>query len=95
MHPQDQRRPTIHHLLSLDDIGDFAKAQLNSPTSCIFTTVDKDEECCAGSGATDIMLPDCLAFVSYHKCSNHFALLGNDTKLPILGEGTAKFSLNG
>ena len=58
------------------------------------TTADEDEECCADSGATDVMLPDFLAFVSYHKCYNHFALLGADTKLPILGEGTTKFSLN-
>ena len=41
------------------------------------------------------MLPDKAAVASYHQCFHRFAILGNDTKLPILGQGTAVFSLNG
>ena len=33
--------------------------------------------------------------MSYRTCTNRFAILGDDTPLPILGEGTAKFSLKG
>ena len=76
-------------------IGQFAEHQLASPDACIFTYVGNDDDCCADSGATDVMLPDYGAFVSYHKCHNRVAVLGDDTELPILGEGSAKFSLNG
>ena len=76
-------------------IGSFAAAWLNSPDVCVFTSISNKDECCADSGATDIMLPDYNAFTSYHKCFHRFALLGDNTKLPILGEGTVVFSLNG
>eukprot|EP00956_Cyclotella_meneghiniana_P012602 scaffold17913_cov36-Cyclotella_meneghiniana.AAC.1 len=51
--------------------------------------------CCADSGATKHMFPDYRTFLSYHKCTNKTVLLGDSTELPILGYGTAKFSLNG
>ena len=51
--------------------------------------------CCADSGATRHMFPDYTTFVSYHKCHNKTVKLGDSTELPILGYGTAKFSLNG
>jgi hypothetical protein len=54
-----------------------------------------DAECCADTGATDHMLPDYAAFYSYHKCSNRFVTLGDDTKLRIHGTGTAIICLNG
>ena len=76
-------------------IGSFAASKLNSPEACVFTSLSEEDECCADSGATDFMLPDKAAFTSYRKCFHRFALLGNDTKLPILGQGTAVFSLNG
>ena len=41
------------------------------------------------------MLPDFYAFISYHIYFHRFTILGDNTKLPILGEGTAVFSLNG
>ena len=58
-------------------------------------TSDNEDDACADLGATDIILPDFGAFISYHTCMNRVALLGNETPLPILGEGTTKFSLNG
>ena len=61
---------------------------------CHFTSEDADEAC-ADSGATDVMLPDFGAFISYHQCVNCFAILGDETPLPILGKGTSKLSLNG
>jgi hypothetical protein len=54
-----------------------------------------DAECCADTGATDHMLPDYDAFYSYHKCSGRFVTLGDSTKLPIHGFGTAIICLNG
>eukprot|EP00956_Cyclotella_meneghiniana_P041317 scaffold222336_cov36-Cyclotella_meneghiniana.AAC.1 len=41
------------------------------------------------------MFPDYNTFVSYHPCKNKTVELGDSTELPILGYGTAKFSLNG
>ena len=41
------------------------------------------------------MFPDYNTFVSYHPCQNKPVQLGDSTELPILGYGTAKFSLNG
>ena len=76
-------------------IGAYAAARLGSPDACVFTSQSDEAECCADSGATDFMLPDRQAFISYHRCFHRYALLGNDTKVPILGEGTAVFSLNG
>jgi hypothetical protein len=55
----------------------------------------EEAECCAESGATNYMFKDYSTFVSYHKCTNKTVKLGDSTELPILGYGTAKFSLNG
>ena len=97
--------PSVQDLLAADDssvsssvtssIGSFAASRLNSPEACVFASISEEDECCADSGATDIMLPDYKAFISYRKCFHRFAILGDNTKLPILGEGTAVFSLNG
>ena len=54
-----------------------------------------DDDYCTDSGATDIMILDYHAFISYHTCFYRFFVLDDNTKLPILGEGTAVFSLNG
>eukprot|EP00804_Cyclotella_cryptica_P021434 CCRYP_005776-RA/>CCRYP_005776-RA protein AED:0.13 eAED:0.00 QI:0/0/0/1/1/1/5/0/1584 len=51
--------------------------------------------CCADSGATRHMFPDYNTFVSYHKCKHKTVKLGDSTELPIMGYGTAKFTLNG
>ena len=56
---------------------------------------DDEAVCCADSGATNHMFSDYSTFISYHKCSNKTVKLGDSTELPILGYGTAKFSLNG
>ena len=54
-----------------------------------------EEECCADTGATDVMHNDYKAFVSYTKCDNRYATMGDNTRLKIKDTGTAVYSLNG
>ena len=49
----------------------------------------------ADSGATDDMFPDYDTFSSYKRLVGKFVTLGDDTRLPILGIGTAIYRLNG
>ncbi len=49
----------------------------------------------ADTGATDHMLPDKLAFISYHPVSGRQVRMGNNSFAPILGHGLAIISLNG
>ena len=49
----------------------------------------------ADSGATDCMLPDKLAFISYKSTSHLKVRMGNNSSLPVLGRGSAIISLNG
>jgi hypothetical protein len=49
----------------------------------------------ADSGATDHMLPDKSAFISYKLVTNLQVRMGNNYYLPILGQGSAIISLNG
>ena len=49
----------------------------------------------ADSGATDHMLPDKSAFISYYPVSGRRVRMGNNSFAPILGHGTAVISLNG
>jgi hypothetical protein len=49
----------------------------------------------ADSGATDHMLPDKLAFISYHPVLGRRVWMGNNSFAPNLGHGTAVISLNG
>jgi transposase InsO family protein len=71
-----------------------AKLALSSPQSKVSFVNDDHEECCADSGATEHMLPDYKAFVSYKSCQDEYVTLGDTTKLPIMGRGTARFYLN-
>jgi len=61
----------------------------------VFNFVHDDDEACADSGATHIMLPDYSAFPSYHRVAGRTVTLGDNTQLRIAGIGSAKFSLNG
>ena len=49
----------------------------------------------ADSGGTDHMLPDKLAFISYHPVLGRRVWMGNNSFAPNLGHGTAVISLNG
>jgi hypothetical protein len=49
----------------------------------------------ADTGATDHMLPDILAFISYKHVNDLSMRMGNNFFVPVLGRGTAVFSLNG
>eukprot|EP00956_Cyclotella_meneghiniana_P023356 scaffold45380_cov85-Cyclotella_meneghiniana.AAC.5 len=86
-----------------------ASARRATTISSVFSNIARDQlkhmqvskkstdetYCCADSGATRHMFPDYNAFVSYHPCHNKTVELGDSTELPILGYGTAKFSING
>ena len=48
----------------------------------------------ADTGATDHMLPDKSAFISYKRISNLQVRMGKNSYLPVLGRGTAIISLN-
>jgi hypothetical protein len=71
-----------------------AHLALQSSGSKISTINNSHQECCADSGATDHMLNDYKAFVSYRRCYDDFVTLGDDTQLRIYGRGTARFLLN-
>ncbi len=47
------------------------------------------------TGATDHMLPDKSAFISYKQVVGLSVRMGNNSFVPVLGRGTAIFSLNG
>ena len=55
----------------------------------------KDTACCADSGASEDMFPDYSTFKTYHHISNHYATLGDTTRLPIKGICTVIYTLNG
>jgi hypothetical protein len=76
-------------------LAEAAKVALASPHSKVSSCNTSHQECCADSGATEHMLNDYDAFVSYHPCRNEYVTLGDDTKLKIYGRGSARFMLNG
>jgi hypothetical protein len=49
----------------------------------------------ADTGATDHMLPDKSAFISYYPVSGRHVWMENNSFAPIIGHGTAVTSLNG
>ena len=81
---------------SLNEVTSMLQSTVHATKDdTIFTIVSDDDDACADSGATDVMLPDKKAFRSYHTCQNKFVTLGDNNKCRIEGEGTAIFSLNG
>jgi len=62
----------------------MAQAFDSSSEVCLFTSDDPDKAY-AASGATGVMLSGFHAFILYRKYTNRFAILGNETPLPILG----------
>ena len=70
---------------------------LSSAETSVFQVVndDNDEACADSSGATDNMLRDYSAFISYRKVTGRHVTLGDDSELPITGIGSAKFAVNG
>jgi hypothetical protein len=55
---------------------------------------EDEVECCTDSGATKHMFPDFTTFISYHRVHHKVVTLGDGSPPPILGVGTAKFSIN-
>ena len=49
----------------------------------------------ADSGATDHMIPDRSAFISYRRVHDLRVRMGNKSYAPVLGKGTAIIALNG
>jgi hypothetical protein len=82
--PSFQVSSTLQTLLHHPSIECFS-AVISSPASLIV----------ADSGATDHMLPDQSAFISYRHVHGLRVWMGNATFAPVLGRGTAILSLNG
>ncbi len=49
----------------------------------------------ADTGATEHIVPDRSAFISYKSVHNLRVRMGNDSYVPVLGQGTVIISLNG
>jgi hypothetical protein len=49
----------------------------------------------ADTGVTDHILPEMLAFISYHLVDNCRVRMGNNSFAPILGTGSAVIAVNG
>ena len=49
---------------------------------------------CEYSGASEDMLPDYSTFNTYHRLNNRYTTLGDTTKLPIEGIGSAVYTIN-
>ena len=60
----------------------------------LHAVVVEEDQTCTDSGATGMMLEDYVAFVLYRKFAGQYVEIGDDTRLPIAGAGTAKFLLN-
>ena len=73
----------------------IAQSHLSSHSATKCRSINSNSFAVADSGATDTMLPDYSAFISYRQQHNRWVTLGDTTKVPILGEGTAKIKLNG
>ena len=54
-----------------------------------------DIDCCADSGVSEDMLPDCFTFKTYCLPLNSYATLGDTTKIIIEVIGTTIYTLNG
>ena len=55
----------------------------------------KDTDWSAESVASEDMFPDYSNFKTYHRLTNRYVTLGDNTNLPIEGIGTAVYTLNG
>eukprot|EP00804_Cyclotella_cryptica_P023772 CCRYP_011153-RA/>CCRYP_011153-RA protein AED:0.32 eAED:0.22 QI:0/0/0/1/1/1/2/0/951 len=86
--------PPIPHCKHIT--SSLAQATKNTLSlSQISSPVKSESEACADSGATDTMLPDKKAFISYRLTPGKFVSLGDGAKLEQRGVGSAKISLNG
>ena len=79
---------TVLSLLANPTSGSLVKAH-HGPSSTRTSLLVAD------TGATDHMLPDKSAFISYHLVSGRRVRMGNNSFAPIAGHGTAIISLNG
>ena len=54
------------------------------------------DKACGDTGATDFMFPERSAFLDdFQPSQGRYVLLGDHTKLPVLGSGSAAICLNG
>jgi hypothetical protein len=75
-------------------------ALLNKPPAHSIKTSSQAQQPCtsllvADTGATNHMIPDKYAFISYHPCSGQRVHISNNSFMPILGTGSAIISLSG
>ena len=58
--------------------------------------VAEHDEACGDTGATDFMFPERSAFLDdFQLCYGNYVILGDHTKLPVLGRGSAAICING
>ena len=88
--------PTCSVTQSVDDIV-LPPILVQSLLKAIPTTSSSTSFCLvvADTGATDHMVPDCGAFISYKSVHGFHVCMGNNSFAPVLGHGTAIISLNG
>jgi hypothetical protein len=96
-HAQMAVNPTGVTTISLPK---YVMALLNNPPAHSIKTFSQAQQprtslLVADTGATNHMIPDKSAFISYHPCSGQRVCMGNNSFMPILGTGSAIISLNG
>ena len=80
---------TVSSVFLLTDLHSVSQVIIRSHTDNIAPYNDTDTAYCADSGSSEDMLPDYSTFKTYHHLSNRYAKLGDTTRLPIEGIGTA------
>jgi hypothetical protein len=76
----------------LATLSSLLKRLANSPVAAPITT---DRLAVADTGATDHMVPDKSCFISYKLVVGLSVRMGNNSFVPVLGQGTTIFALNG
>ncbi len=76
-------------------LSNVTKTKLMSTLLSIFKFVKDKDKACVDSGATHVILNNYLTFNSFKKVMGRYVVLGNNMTVLILGEETAKLSING
>ena len=72
----------------------MSQAIIRARTDKIALYSNTDTAYCADSGSSEDMLPNYYTFNTYHCLSNHYATLGDTTRLSIEVIGTSVYTLN-
>ena len=84
-----------HHLTTVSTaISTAAKTALALSSATSFQFVSDNDEAYMDSGATHVILNEFAAFLSICKCIHRSVTIGDESVVPVLGQGTVVFSLN-